>query len=67
MLAGDFNMPHVSWISLEQTTGANENSFVELLNDYSMVQLNDTPTRDNNVLDLVLTNIPELVKIMLLA
>ena len=63
ILAGDFNLPQISWNSPEQTTGFSENAFIELLNDYFMVQLNNTATRENNVLDLVITNIPELVKI----
>jgi hypothetical protein len=63
VLAGDFNLPQISWNSPEQTTGFSENAFIELLNDYFMVQLNNTATRENNVLDLVITNIPELVKI----
>jgi hypothetical protein len=58
-----FNLPQISWNSPEQTTGFSENAFIELLNDYFMVQLNNTATRENNVLDLVITNIPELVKI----
>ena len=63
VLAGDFNMPHVSWNSPEKTSGGNENTFVELLHDHFLEQLNIAPTRGNNTLDLVLTNIPNKVKI----
>jgi exonuclease III len=63
VLAGDFNMPHVSWDSPEKTSGGNENTFVELLHDHFLEQLNTAPTRGNNTLDLVLTNIPNKVKI----
>jgi hypothetical protein len=33
------------------------------MNDYFLSQLNNKPTRRNNVLDLVLTNVPNLVNI----
>ena len=61
ILAGDFNMPRISWNSPEITTGANEKAFLELLNDYFLSQLNNKPTRCNNVLDLVFTNVSNLV------
>ncbi len=41
----------------------NKNAFVELLNDHFLERLNTTPTRGNNTLDIVLTNIPNKVKI----
>ena len=65
VLAGDFNLPQlqISWSYPEKTTGCSENAFIELLNDHFMVQLNNTATRENNILDLVITNIPELVNI----
>jgi hypothetical protein len=44
-------------------TGVIETSFIELLHDYFLVQLNNTATRKDNILDLVITNIPDLVKI----
>jgi hypothetical protein len=53
ILVGDFNMPHISWNSPENTTGAKEISFLELMDDYFLSQLNNKPTRRNNVLDLV--------------
>jgi hypothetical protein len=56
-------MPHISWNSPENTTEAIEISFLDLMNDYFLSQLNNKPTRRNNVLDLVLTNVPNLVNI----
>ena len=41
ILVGDFNMPHISWNSPVNTTGDNEISFLELINDYFLSQLND--------------------------
>jgi hypothetical protein len=63
ILAGDFNLPQISWKSPETTTGVSENTFIELLHDYFLVQLNDTATRGDNILDLVITNIPDLVEV----
>ncbi len=63
VLAGDFNLPQIPWSSPEKTTGSSENAFIELLNDHFMVQLNNAATRENKILDLVITNIPELVNI----
>ena len=63
MLAGKFNLSQISWSYPEKTTGCFENAFIELLNDHFMVQLNNTATGENNILDLVITNIPELVNI----
>ena len=63
VLAGDFNMPHISWDIPEKTLGGNKNMFVELLHDHFLEQLYIAPTRGNNMLDLVLTNIPNKVNI----
>jgi hypothetical protein len=60
VLAGDFNLPQISWNSPETTTGVSESTFIELLHDYFLVQLNNTATRGDNILDLVITNIPDL-------
>ena len=61
---GRSNLPQISWNSQEATTGDVGNSFIEILHDYFLVQLNNTATRkDNNILDLAITNIPDLVKI----
>ena len=45
--------------AMENVNGANELLFVETLNDHFLSQLNDTPTRGNNILDLVITNAPD--------
>ena len=44
VLAGDFNLPQISWNSPDTTRGVIGNTFMELLNDYFMVQLNNTAT-----------------------
>ena len=47
----------------ESVNGANELLVVESLNDHSLSQLNNTPTRGNNILDLVITNAPDRVSL----
>ena len=45
ILAGDFNLPQISWNSQETTTGDIGDSLIEILHDYFLVQLNNTATR----------------------
>ena len=59
VIAGDFNMPKIPWVSLEQTPGAKELSFIEILNDNYLTQMNHFPTRVDNTLDLVITSTPD--------
>ena len=63
LLAGHFNMPRISLDSPEKTSGGNENTFVELLHDHFLEQLNTAPTSGKYTFDLVLTNVPNKVKI----
>ena len=63
VLAGDFNLPHVCWNSQELSTGTNENTFISILRDFFLEQVNTTPTRGNNILDLVITSTPERIHI----
>ena len=58
VIAGDFNLPNINWETMENTTGVNELFFVQMLNDHYLSQLNHTPSRGNNILDLVITNVP---------
>ena len=62
ILAGDFNLPHISWEQTVRASGNNELCFVEALNDHYLSQLNHTPTRGNNVLDLVITSMPDRIR-----
>ena len=59
VICGDFNFPKIQWEATESTSRANELLFVEILNDHFLTQLNNTPTRGNNILDLVITNAPD--------
>ncbi len=60
VLIGDFNLPEVDWEMGETTRRSRD--LVEVLDDQLLVQMVDFPTHiKGNVLDLVLTNIPERV------
>ena len=61
LICGDFNLPNINWESPELTTGVDEIQFSELLYDFHLTQLNTFPTRGNNLLDLVITNVPSQV------
>ena len=53
----------ISWVSLENTSGTKEVVFLEILNDHFLTQLNFIPTRRDRVLDLVITNVPDGVRV----
>ena len=63
VICGDFNFPKIQWEEMGKTNGVNEVLFVEMLNDHFLCQLNHTPTRCNNVLDLVITIVPNHIRL----
>ena len=46
VLAGDFNLPRVFWNSRENSTGVNEKTFIRILDEYFLEQMNKFPTRE---------------------
>ena len=59
-LCGDFNLPNINWTTGTATTNdAIYNCFTKLMHDNYLV---DFPTRNENVLHLILSNAPEKVK-----
>ena len=60
IITGDLNLLCECW---NWQVGGNEHAFVSLLNDFFLEQVNITPTRGNSILDLVITSIPERVKV----
>ena len=58
IICGDFNFPKVNWQSPAKTFGADEISFTEQLNDFYLTQLNTLATRGVNILDLVISSVP---------
>ena len=65
MLAGDFNLPDIDWtiptIKNQCRTPAIHSQLLNTLADHSLTQLNQTATHENNILDLITTNSPNLV------
>ena len=64
-IAGDFNLPDINWnnMSVIGTTYPNNMNkfFIDTIQEISMEQIVDIPTRLDNILDLVLTTHPSLV------
>ena len=67
MLTGDFNLPNITWSETGGELASNptygfllNNTFLNIMNDFSLEQLVLSPTRENHILDLVLTSIPGL-------
>ncbi|KAF2356753.1 Endonuclease/exonuclease/phosphatase [Trinorchestia longiramus] len=50
---GDFNLPYINCISHESRAPGSE--FIDLINTNSLQQYVNEPTRQNNILDLVMT------------
>ena len=55
VFAGDFNLPRASWNLRETSVDVNETKFIEILDNFFLEQINNIPTRENNVLDLLIT------------
>ena len=65
LVGGDFNFPGLDWESATLKTKSPcprlHNDFLSLVYDNGLEQLVKEPTRDDNTLDLFLTNCPQLV------
>jgi hypothetical protein len=62
VICSNFNLPDTSW----DNTIANKTNgrpFIEVLNDHFVTQVNNFPTRADNILDLLITSVPEHVTI----
>ena len=57
MLVGDFNVHHTDWLG-SHTTDTGERQMPRLANCLGLEQTVDEPTRGNQILDLVLTDLP---------
>ena len=57
VLLGDFNFKKINWSTI---TGSSqlENKFIDTITDNILNQVVHTPTRENNILDIVLINDP---------
>ena len=54
VMVGDFNYPNIDWKA--RTSSASASSFLDCVNDSSLYQHVDFPTRGRNTLDLVLSS-----------
>ena len=65
-LCGDFNLPDINWdsntITGHQYSLSMNQLFLDLFCDLGLTQTVDKPTRENNILDLFLTNNNNLIK-----
>ena len=65
LIAGDMNFHGYDWENSCLKPNCNYPTltyqFVDLLDDLSLAQLVTTPTRDNNTIDLVITNNPSII------
>ena len=58
VVCGDFNFPKIQWEEMDKTNAVKELLFVEILNDHFLCQINHTPTCGLNVVDLLITSVP---------
>ena len=66
IMGGDYNLPDICWDKICVKGDSSQKSlheyFLSFMHEFSLSQFVLEPTRDLNILDLVLTNIPSLVK-----
>ena len=66
ILCGDFNCHDIDWDTHTIPPGANDRQvqlqLIDLAEKYNLHQMQDLPTRENNILDLVFTTNPTLFK-----
>ena len=60
IICGDFNQPDIDWSTgIASSSESLHNYFTKFVKDNYLWQLVNFPTRNNNILDLILTNIPD--------
>lgn len=66
IIAGDFNCPDIDWQNLSVHQDAQnkdvQHALLDLSIDFNLTQVLDKPTRGNNILDLIFTKNPPLIK-----
>ena len=66
ILCGDFNCPDINWENLTMGKGAHDKEIqqnvVDTMNNALLTQVHEEPTRESNILDLVFTSNPSLLK-----
>ena len=64
VISGDFNFPDILWDSIDSASGVNELVFIETLHDRLLTQLSKKRTCSNNILDLVISSVPNRVNVI---
>ena len=59
IIIGDFNCPNIDWGSMHGDQEGNK--LIEMIEDTFLTQIVDQPTRENNILDLILVTDPDLI------
>ena len=69
VLGGDFNLPDIDWDNGVVNPKAANKSQCELLlsslDTHALAQIHKEPTREENILDLLITNKPGLIKLLI--
>ncbi len=60
VIIGDFNCPNIDWDSMNGDREGNR--LIEMVEDAFLTQIVTRPTRENNILDLVLTSDPDVIR-----
>ena len=65
IMGGDFNLPGFNWEDNSLKPGTNHTKqhycLIDILNDTGLTQIVKEPTRNGNILDLIITNLPNQV------
>ena len=61
VLIGDFNLQNVDWIHYSAPVSPFYDMLVRFVNENGLLQFVSEPTRHENILDPVLTNVPNLI------
>jgi hypothetical protein len=66
MLGGDFNCPDIDWSNLHVKSQAHDidvqKAVIDITTNIGMTQVHNEPMRENNLLDLIFTMNPSLIK-----
>jgi exonuclease III len=67
VIAGDFNLPDINWSKQQITnnrTASKHNKLLEIINEFGLQNMMNNPTQidSGNILDLILTSNPSIIK-----
>ena len=66
VLGGDFNLPHINWKKKSIKAASNQHmqhqQLLDMEQELGFEQMQLSPSRESNILDLYLTTYPSLVK-----